>query len=160
MREASPAITPLVPSAAAALLLAELHQQSFSEGWSATTFEEMILQPGIVILIVSEPTPSATNPQGFLVLRLVAEEAEILTIGIVPTARRRGLACALMSEATRMLGKNRCQSLFLEVACSNLAAQQLYRSLGFTQVGQRKNYYRHRDGRAEDALVLKRILII
>ncbi|MCX8501253.1 MAG: ribosomal protein S18-alanine N-acetyltransferase [Alphaproteobacteria bacterium] len=160
MRGAACPITTLAASEAAATLLAALHQRCFSEGWSPETFSTMIGQPGIFILLARDQGPASDSPLAFLVLRLVVDEAEIMTIGVMPEARRQGLARALMSEATRILGHNRCQSLFLEVAVSNLPAQKLYRGLGFVEVGRRENYYRHLDGQLEDALLLKRVLMI
>ena len=153
-------ITSLSANFATAALLAELHKNSFTEGWSIETILEMINQPGVITIIGQKKFNDEVSPVGFLVLRHVLDEAEILTIGVLPDFRRFGLARAMMSEATELLRQKRCLSLFLEVATSNGAAQKLYHGLGFTEVGKRENYYLHGNGLREDALVLKRILVI
>lgn len=145
---------------ATASLLEELHKNAFLDGWSIETIFEMIAQPGVITIVAQGVMDGEETPVGFLVLRLVLDEAEILTIGVLPKARRLGVARFMMSEATELLRQKRCLSLFLEVATSNLAAQSLYRGLGFTEVGRRAGYYLYSNGVSEDALVLRRILVI
>ncbi|MDI9408852.1 MAG: GNAT family N-acetyltransferase [Candidatus Pacebacteria bacterium] len=160
MMDYKPTATSLSANMATAILLEELHKNAFVDGWSIETIFEMINQPGVMTIVAQKPVDGQPCPVGFLVLRLVLEEAEILTIGVLPAARRNGVARFMMSEATEILRQKRCLSLFLEVAVSNQAAQSLYRGLGFTEVGRRNRYYLHSNGLSEDALVLKRILVI
>jgi ribosomal-protein-alanine N-acetyltransferase len=76
-------------------------------------------------------------------------ETEILSLAVEPSSRRKGLAETLL----RALAENRPGDCFLEVRVSNLAAQQLYRKLGFVGCGLRRAYY-HRP--VEDALIMRR----
>jgi ribosomal-protein-alanine N-acetyltransferase len=88
-------------------------------------------------------------------VRVLGEEAEILTVGVIPAARRRGLAVRLLTallEQARRLG---ARELFLEVREDNAAARALYRREGFVEVGIRRGYYEN--GRV-DAVVMSRRL--
>ncbi len=108
-------------------------------------------RPGPLLL---SPIFLATGADGFILCRVVADEAEILTLAVRSEARRRGLARALVdaaNEAARLRGATR---LFLEVAEDNTAAIELYRRSGFASVGRRRRYYPLPDGSAVDALVL------
>ena len=96
------------------------------------------------------------EPVGFVLARIASDEAEILTICVLPEVRRHGVGGQLMSELiTRM--KN-VRALFLEVDALNEPAIRLYRSGGFSQVGERKAYYQQSDGRKTDALLLRKDL--
>jgi ribosomal-protein-alanine N-acetyltransferase len=93
---------------------------------------------------------------GFVLARETAGEAEILTLAVAPEARCRGVARKLVQALCAALAARGAESLFLEVACDNHAANALYRRFGFRQMGQRKDYYRHpQSGPARDALILR-----
>lgn len=93
--------------------------------------------------------------EGFVLARAAAGEAEILTLAVLPPARRRGLGQALVSGAMALaIVRAQAEAMFLEVAEGNAGALALYRGLGFAEVGRRKRYYP--DG--ADALVLRRDL--
>jgi len=86
-------------------------------------------------------------------VRVAADECELLTIGVAPAFRQRRFGHDLL---TASLGEARARgvaSYFLDVAEDNLAACRLYCSVGFTQVGRRPNYYR-RPGAGVAALVM------
>jgi ribosomal-protein-alanine N-acetyltransferase len=85
---------------------------------------------------------------------VAADEAEILTLAVVPASRRTGLATALLHTANARAKNDGAAAMLLEVAESNEAARALYTRLGFTQVGRRRGYY----GTGKDALVLKCVL--
>lgn len=90
--------------------------------------------------------------QGFLLGRVVADEAELLLVAVAPEARRQGLARALCARFARDLEATVASALHLEVAVDNAPAIALYRSLGFTEVGLRRNYYPS----GADALLMRR----
>jgi ribosomal-protein-alanine N-acetyltransferase len=75
-------------------------------------------------------------------------EREILNVAVAPDHRRRGIARALMKHELARGG-----TFFLEVRESGLPARKLYKSLGFMQVGIRKEYY---EFPRESAIVLRR----
>lgn len=91
---------------------------------------------------------------GLLILRFAADEGEILDLGVVPAARRRGLARALVAEGEILARRQGITRLFLEVAADNTPAWALYRSAGFTEDGLRPNYYARPDGTRMDAIVM------
>ena len=86
--------------------------------------------------------------------QLAADEAEILSIGVVPKFQRRGVGTLLVEGLARAAKRAESKRLFLEVAADNQPAFELYRSCGFTAVGMRKGYYQRPDGEPQDALVL------
>lgn len=88
--------------------------------------------------------------------RLIAPEAEILTLATDPNARRQGHAEHLLHDLLNALAARGITDLFLEVASDNAAARALYEKSGFMQAGQRKEYYARADGSRVDALILRR----
>ncbi len=124
-----------------AAVLAALHADAFPDNpWQEADFLTLLGQSGTAGFIDEEG--------GFLLLRLVADEAEILTIGV--TKRRKGIATGLMVAGIDYLKAREVSILHLEVAATNIAARRFYEKLGFTQIGLRRNYY---EG-AIDALLL------
>ena len=91
---------------------------------------------------------------GFLVSRQILPgvrgakpEREILNLAVTPVYRHMGIATALLK---RELHSDAIH--YLEVRESNVAAQKLYRKLGFIEIGRRRNYY---DGPIETAIVMR-----
>lgn len=124
--------------------LERMHAACFPhKPWTASDF--MDLKKSGCDIIASE--------NGFIVYRVVADEAEIITIGVAPNARRGGVAAAMMEIAHRDAKKRGAKKIFLEVASDNTAARALYRSAGYAQIGIRPKYY---DG--VDAILMARQL--
>lgn len=94
---------------------------------------------------------------GYALFSRVIDEAELLRIATAISARRQGVAQALLAHAQQVLAAAGVTRLFLEVRASNQPAQQLYRRLGWQPDGRRRDYYPLGAGR-EDALLFKRIL--
>ena len=86
-----------------------------------------------------------------ILARAIMDEAEILTLAVLPDARRQGLGRDLLRAAMRRAAETDARTMFLEVAEDNGAARRLYTSQGFTEVGRRKRYYANGD----DALVMR-----
>lgn len=120
---------------------AALHARSFAEPWNADAIRVLTDSPGVIAL---------TSADGFILVRVAAAEAEILTIAVAPDQRRSGQGAAMLSAATAAAQAAGAQRLFLEVSSENAAARVLYARHGFTQVGHRARYY----GDGSDALVL------
>jgi len=89
---------------------------------------------------------------GYLILSLVADEAEIITLAVRPVLRRRGIATRLVGEALEFARSAGATACYLEVRESNLSARRLYEKVGFSIVRRRKMYY---SAPAEDALVMR-----
>jgi ribosomal-protein-alanine N-acetyltransferase len=122
--------------AAHAKIASLLHRVSFDAPWDEGAFARLLEQPGVAGLAWT-----AHEPQGFILIRAVADEAEILTLAVVPHARRTGIATHLLDEATHMLYAGGTQRIFLEVAADNAAAIGLYTRYGFKPSGRRPRYY-------------------
>src|SRR5262249_13192140 len=85
--------------------------------------------------------------------------AEILTLGVLPRFRRRGVGRSLLAAVTDRLARAGGARLLLEVAADNVAAQALYRDAGFLEVGRRPGYYQRASGQAVDALLLACVIV-
>ena len=117
--------------------LAKLHKECFPEkNWSANEFSE--LQKSGCEIIASE--------NSFIIWRVAADEAEIITIGVRPSARRGGAASALVAVMENAVRNKGVKKIFLEVAADNGAAIKLYERNGFVRVGLRPKYYDGIDG--------------
>jgi ribosomal-protein-alanine N-acetyltransferase len=135
--------------------LAEIHGHSFAHQWDADELARLSAQDGAILLLARRASPYGTRrPLGFLLLRQVADEAEVLTLAVDPRHRGRGIGKRLMQDGMFRLYGERCKSLFLEVDAANQPALLLYKALGFRQVGERKGYYRDSAG-GGTALVMR-----
>lgn len=94
------------------------------------------------------------TPAGFILVRDLGNECEVLSLGVAPRWRRLGIAQDLMRAAIEETRRRARPSLVLEVATDNDAASALYAGFGFVAVGRRARYYKRPDGRA-DALILR-----
>jgi ribosomal-protein-alanine N-acetyltransferase len=123
-------------------LMAGIHAVAFpAEPWDGPSFATLLGQPGVFGFI--------DDRGGILLLRVAADEAEILTIGV--TKRRLGIGRALLDAGLTKARALGAASMFLEVAADNAAGIKFYAQAGFVEVGRRKAYYA--DG--QDALVLR-----
>lgn len=140
--------------------LAEIHGEAFAAArWSGDDFAALLREApvfGIVARGVGRFGRRTTV--GFVLVRAVAGEAEILTIAVAATWRRNGVARRLLEEMFRRLYRDRIEEVFLEVDAGNGAAVALYRGLGFVQVGERKGYYAHGSVAGASALVMRAVL--
>jgi ribosomal-protein-alanine N-acetyltransferase len=94
-------------------------------------------------------------PSAFLLAWLVADELHVLSVATHPSARRRGLARALLAQALAAAREKKMRLVLLEVRRSNQAAIRLYRGFGFRAMGVRPGYYAdNREDAIEMILVL------
>ena len=138
------AIEPVGPKDAATV--AALRAASFAAPWSPTECEA---------LLAVERGWFRLRPVGFVLARTAGDEAEILSIGVAPPARRRGVGRRLMHDVIARLPAYGAAALFLEVDEGNEPALALYERLGFRQVGRREAYYRAPGAAPAAALVLR-----
>ena len=137
-----------------AALFAELYAECFDNPWDATAFAQLMAMPGAAPVIAIE----TGIPVAFALLRQAADEVEIITIGTRPFARQRGVAKAMLDHQFTELLPAGAATAFLEVARSNVAAQALYRSCGFSEAGVRSGYYERHGSAREDAIVMRKVL--
>lgn len=136
-------------------LLNEIHERAFSHVWDTATFSSFLSDPqvfGFMVRLIGQPK----RILGFVLCRLVLDEAEIITIAVHPNFRNRGIGHILMDATFRHLHHERTKELFLEVDEKNEAALTLYRQFDFKEVGRRPAYYQSDTGRS-DALIMQRL---
>ena len=143
------AVAAVLPGQEAGKRLAQIHARAFEVAWDASTFLGLLDQAGVFGL-------ETTN--GFILMRGVVDEAEILTLAVRPEARQTGLGAALVEAGAREAARRGATRLFLEVAEDNVAGRALYARTGFMEAGRRAAYYARSDGSPIDALVLSRDL--
>ena len=89
---------------------------------------------------------------GFTVILENPPDAEIHNLFICNELRGRGLGKILFKQAIQMLSAE-VENLYLEVSEDNNIAIALYKSLGFEEIGARKNYYR-KGSTASNAIIM------
>ena len=146
-----PALSEASPRDAPAI--AELHAASFQRGWSDGEFERLLLEQNVVAHRIT----IGRTLVGFILSRLAAGEAEILSVAVIRARRGRGLAGTLLMRHLGRLAGHGVETVFLEVDEDNMAARRLYLRAGFREVGRRPGYYQQ-DGGNATALVLRRDL--
>lgn len=115
-----------------------IERSIFSIPWSEKSFEDSIRLEHTIYLVAVEPNQGIV---GYCGMYRVFNEGEITNVAVDEPYRRLGVATALLNELMAE-GKNLgIDTFFLEVRESNLRARQLYRKLGFENVGVRKNFY-------------------
>jgi len=122
---------------------------AFGEAWTRSQCLGILGLPGVWLTLgqVGE------EPAGFALSRLVADEAELLLIGVRPAFRRVGVATALIERTVQIAATGGATRLHLEVRAGN-SAIILYQKAGFSEMGRRKSYYRGANGQLYDALTL------
>lgn len=133
-------------------LVVKNEQLAYEQGWSKRIFIDC-LRAGYQCWVLANKHQIVAHG----VMSVAIGECHLLTLCVHPDYQRRGHGRKmfnLLLDRAEKLGARQC---FLEVRVSNEAAIQLYRSMGFVQVGERRNYYPGKEGR-EDALILSRDL--
>jgi len=134
-----------------AATLATLHQSCFQtpRPWSADEFDALLASRGCFLI------ESARD--GFLLGRVVADEAELLTLAVSPDARRQGIGATLLAQFEQMAASRGARDGFLEVSAQNAPAYALYVRAGWQVTGTRSNYYQAPDGARIDARIMGKV---
>jgi ribosomal-protein-alanine N-acetyltransferase len=124
---------------------------------------ELLMEPLAIPLACQNTTAKrlvmAGHPEaggeirGYAILMPVLDEAELLNIGVAAGWQRKGLGRAILREMLEEARNKNMRRVFLEVRHSNAAAIALYHSVGFTEIGVRRDYYQNASG-SEDAITL------
>ena len=138
----------LAKAAPDAATMARIHAAAYrlDRPWSHAEFSGLMDSPHVIAL---------GDDRAFLLARIIADEAEVLTIATHPDHRRQGLAHALLARFHAAAQAKGAVTAFLEVAADNAPARALYLSAGYAQAGLRRGYYDRADGPAADALILR-----
>lgn len=137
--------------AGAAEPLSRLHRLCFPDDpWDRAACGEILAMPGCFGVLAWQDA----EPAGFGLALATGEVCEVLSLGVLPERRRRGIGTALLAALAREARQRGAVALLLEVAQDNVAAAALYAAQGFVAIGRRAGYYR-RGRRRVDALVLR-----
>ncbi len=132
----------------------EIERSGFAHPWSEELLRRELSHAWSVTLVAVDAAPDAAGREvilGFIVFWLVHDEVHVLNIAVAREARRRGIGRALMLEASAEGRRRGARLATLEVRRSNYPAIELYRALGYRQIGVRPNYYADE---GEDAIVM------
>ena len=127
--------------------VAALEAQIFSMPWAVQGFFDTLGREDVVFLVAYEQDELL----GYVGVYCTADEGEITNVAVAQTARRRGVAYALMSQLIEMLAGREIFRIVLEVRVSNEPAIRLYERMGFLKAGKRKSFY---EKPTEDAYVM------
>jgi len=125
--------------------MADLHGRAFvnPRPWSEAEISGLLASPHCFVL---------SEPQGFIMGRVVAGEGELLTIAVDPVAWGQGIGGRLVLRFLQEARARGAESVFLEVAANNVAALAVYARAGFQGAGLRRGYF----GDGVDAVVMTR----
>jgi [ribosomal protein S18]-alanine N-acetyltransferase len=150
---AEPSITEA--SARDASAIAVLHGKSFRRGWSEQEVEGLLIDRRVI----AHRATAGAHLTGFIMSRLVEDEAEILSVAVVERQRSRGIGRQLLNLHLRRIAGLGTRTIFLEVDEHNMPALRLYRHAGFQEISRRPGYYPGTSAAAATALILRRDLI-
>lgn len=136
--------------------MTRLHAAAFYRGWSREEFAAYAADLKHAPVYVA--TDARRHLAGFSVYKIVADEAELLTIAVEKRWRGKGVGTALMRAALDDFRFTPVRQIFLEVEEGNASAQRLYRTFGFVEIARRAGYYAKPDGSSATALVMRRDL--
>ena len=134
----------------------QIEQASFSDPWSRASLASCIASPMLVVTIAERRGETGGQTvAGYAIAGRAADEVELLNLAVAPPARGQGIGRTLVETVLADAKRWRAAAVFLEVRASNEAARRLYESVGFTEIGRRRGYYRRP---SEDALILRKSL--
>lgn len=129
--------------------VAALEKVCFAAPWSERSVASELTNPLSTWLVAVDGDTVA----GYVGAQTCGDETDMMNVAVDPNFRRCGIARQLIEALILQLQDRGSHSLTLEVRASNEPAIALYESMGFEQVGLRRNYYRNP---REDALILRK----
>lgn len=130
--------------------MAQVHALCFQPFWSEAEIAAMMHMPSTAGFLVRRDGEAV----GMALYRVAADEAEVLTIAILPELRGQGAGAQLLARGEAEAAARGARRVFLEVSTLNASAKSLYFRVGYSEIGRRRGYYS--DG--SDALVLEKTL--
>ena len=124
--------------------------------WTQADYANLAGDPLGLILVAELDTMAPPRIVGFAAFQRVIDEAELRNMAVEPAHQRQGAGWELLTEGRRRLLEQGAKQIYLEVRASNMPAQRLYYSAGFSLCSRRRDYY---NDPQEDGLVLSLKLI-
>ena len=134
--------------------MGDAFDKAYGEAWTRAQCLGILGLPGVWLLLAR----NGDAPAGFALARATIDEAELLLLAVRADFRRNGIGRALLDRVMVECRNRNMARIHLEVRDGN-GAINLYRTLGFEQVGRRRAYYRGQDGNFYDALTMSRPII-
>ncbi|WP_019219930.1 ribosomal protein S18-alanine N-acetyltransferase [Bartonella florencae] len=134
--------------------LHQIHQHCFVPAWEKQTFDNFLIDHSIFgykSSLIGQPEQIL----GFCLCRLILDEAEIITIAVLPHYRQQGIGTLLIDQTIHYLHDKHAIKLFLEVESTNLSALNLYQRFEFQKISERLAYYPSKNGRG-DAIIMQK----
>ncbi len=135
-------------------ILTDIHTECFPRYWNRQAFTDFFSVKDTFAILVENNEKSVA----MAVYRVAFDQADIITIGVLPAWRRGGIAKMLLENMLDDCKKIGVKKIFLEVEDGNEAGLKLYEKTGFRQISRRKLYYQQLDGSLTDALVMEKRL--
>lgn len=123
----------------------------FGEAWTRSQLSGILPMAGVSLVLAVDRARGSVV--GFALFRTVADESELLLIGVAPDEQRRGIGTLLLDDFVERARHARLRRVHLEVRDGNPAIG-MYRAAGFAPVGRRRNYYHGLTGNRYDAITL------
>ncbi|MGE5562136.1 MAG: GNAT family N-acetyltransferase [Bacillota bacterium] len=123
----------------------------FGEAWTRSQLSGILPMAGVFLVLAHDSDRDCVV--GFSLFRSVADESELLLIGVLPEEQRRGIGRLLLDDFIDRARQEQLRRVHLEVRDGNPAVA-MYRAAGFSPVGRRRNYYHAADGKRYDAITL------
>jgi ribosomal-protein-alanine N-acetyltransferase len=126
-----------------------IENKSFVRPWTKDMFLDSAKNGIVKFKVLIENRAIA----GYYIISTVADETEVLNIAVDPDLRRKKFGKAMLLDIKKESVNKKIKFVFLEARRANIAAINLYKSLGFAEIGIRKKYYGN-----EDALILRLVI--
>ncbi len=134
-------------------IVGRIHAVCFHDAWGPEMLRQVLAMPGAFGLIAR--WGGRDSLVGFALARVVVDECELLSLGIAPDHRARGIGTLLLRETMAQAAARKAARFFLEVAEDNVPAISLYRAHGMAKVGRRPEYYETPGGQRTAALTMR-----
>lgn len=134
-------------------IVARIHTECFFDAWGPSMLRRVLDMQGAFGLVACWGGRGAAI--GFALGRVATDECELLSLGVSPDHRSRGIGALLVSASMACAAVGNAKRFFLEVAEDNMPAIKLYRAHGLVPVGRRPDYYETADGPRTTALTMR-----
>ena len=123
----------------------------FGEAWTRSQLAGILPMAGVTLMLARED--GRDEVIGFSLFRAVADESELLLLGVLEDRQRHGVGGQLLGDFLERNRNDGVERVHLEVRDGNPAVE-MYRNAGFSPVGRRRNYYHAPNGQRFDAITL------